>query len=233
MTAFNNDIRRAQLADTTSGREGALLVGTDAKTNLGSATTAEAALTWLDSWVGTTDTALDNVPDLFGLNSLQEHTRDPFEIRSNYGLTVSRNGDIYFVDSEVLTTDLPTVSGGQGVTIVVSGADYKVHLREERVVLTDGATVTLDGTNDNNFSLVMGASPTDRTIAFSNFSRGQKFTLLVKNSGSNTITWPTVKWPSSATPTLSTGASKGDLFGFEKQSDDTYLGFTLGQNYSL
>jgi hypothetical protein len=221
-------IRRAQLADTTSAREGAALVGTDTKTGLGNATTVEAALTWLDSFAVST-------ADIFGLVDLKMPPGDPFEIRSNYGLTVTRQGDIIFVDLGDGTdgTGPATVSGGQGITVAITGDDYKVHMREERVVLTDGATVTLDGTNDNNFILPMGASPGDRTIAFSNFSRGQKFTLMLKNGGSNTVTWPTIKWPGGTTPTLSSTANRGDLFGFEKQTDDTYLGFTLGQDYSL
>lgn len=223
-------IRKAQLADTTSGREGALLVGTDTKTNLGNSTTVEAALTYID----TNMVLASQVADLFGWNDWRLPPGDPFEIRSNYGLTVTRQGDVYFVDAgDGSSGGIPTVSGGQGVTVVLTGEDYKINVREERVVLTDGATVTLDGTNDNNFILAMGASPTDRTIAFSNFSRGQKFTLLLKNGGSNTVTWPTIKWPGGTTPTLTSTANRGDLFGFEKQTDDTYLGFTLGQDYSL
>ena len=227
MTAFSNHIRRAQLADTTSAREGALLVGTDAKTNLGSATTAEAALTFLDSYVVTTDAAiaaltssistintqLDTKADLFGFNDFRQPPGDPFEIRSNYGLTVTRNGDIYNVDSEVLSSDLPivaagtgisvshvgntytvtctvtaptlpTVSGGQGITVVVSGSDYKIHSRESRVVLTDAATVTLDCANDNRFILTMSSALPSRTLALSNISVGQIITLILKQGSS-------------------------------------------------
>ena len=46
---FGAWIRRAILGSTTAGREGALLVGTDAKTNLGSAATVEAALETLNT----------------------------------------------------------------------------------------------------------------------------------------------------------------------------------------
>lgn len=222
------NIRRAQLADITSGREGSALVGTDTKTGLGNATTVEAALTFLDSFAVSTS-------DLFGLVDYRSAPGDPFEIRSNYGLRITRQGDIYFVDigDGSAGTGLPTVSGGQGITVVITGNDNKVHVREERIVLTDASTVTLDGTNDNSFILAMAASPGNRTIAFSNFSRGQKFTLMLKNGGSNTVTWPTIKWPGGTTPTLTSTSGRGDLFGFEKQTDDTYLGFTLGQDYTL
>lgn len=46
---LQNSPSRAELASTTSTREGALLIGTDSKTHLGSSTTVEAALTALDA----------------------------------------------------------------------------------------------------------------------------------------------------------------------------------------
>ncbi len=51
MTDIINAIRKSQLASTTPGGEGASLIGTDSKTNLGGATTAEAAFTWLNTFV--------------------------------------------------------------------------------------------------------------------------------------------------------------------------------------
>jgi hypothetical protein len=58
-TQYHTDTRgdaryrtQTELSSTTGGSEGAALVGTDTKTNLGSATTAEAALTATDAHVG-------------------------------------------------------------------------------------------------------------------------------------------------------------------------------------
>ena len=276
MSVIENNITRPQLESTTSGREGAAIVGTDAKTNLGSATTAEAALTWLDSWVATTDDAIENLTDrvvdletavdvigagtadLFGFNDFRT-PGDPFEIRSNYGLTVTREGDIYFIDSTVLSGDiptitagtginvglagnvytisctltLPTVSGGQGITVAVSGSDYKIHVREARVALTDGATVTLDCANDNRFILTMDSARPNRILALSNISVGQIITLILKQgtSAGNTVTWWSGNnWPNAAGPTLTNSNNQSDVFTFECLSSGVYLALVSGQN---
>jgi hypothetical protein len=255
MPQFSNAVKRPQLADTTSGREGALLVGTDTKLNLDNATTVEAALTSLDTFVSETDAALLTAPDLFGWNDWRNPPGDPFEIRTNYGLTVTRNGDIYYVDwllaSNITLTagdgititpvggdftieSIVTISGGQGITIVQSGQDFTVHQRESRTVLTDGATVTLDCANDNNFRLNMGASPTGRTLALSNVSVGQKFSILLKQAGSNTVTWWSgILWPGGVAPTLTSTASKGDMYAFECIASGVYLGFIVNQDFDL
>ncbi|MES2793207.1 MAG: hypothetical protein V4719_26595 [Planctomycetota bacterium] len=235
MTVFNNSVRKPQLADTTSGREGALLVGTDSKTHLGNATTAEAAFTYLDSYVVTTaatiaaiedtldsiDDELDTKCDLFGLVDFHQPPNDPFEIRTNYGLYVTRQGDIIYVDAAVQVSDLPvvaagtgmnvthvgntytvnctvtvptlpTVSGGQGTTVVVSGSDYKIHSREARVSLTDASTVTIDCANDNRFRLDMDSARSSRTLALSNISVGQLITVVLRQGSSG---GNTVTWP--------------------------------------
>lgn len=278
-------IRRVQLASTTAGREGSALVGTDTKTNLGNSTTAEAALTWLDSWVVTTVDAisdlndaitvinteidtinadLDTKADLFSWNDWRLPPGDPFEIRSNYGLTVTRQGDVIFIDGNVtegdiptieagdgisvdftggvytitctlVVPDAPTVSGGQGITVVYSGGDYKIHSREARVVLTDGATVTLDCANDSRFILRMDSARPDRTLALSNMSDGQIITLILVqgSSAGNTVTWWSGNnWPEDLEPTLTNTAYKGDIFTFERVASGVIAALTSGQNLS-
>jgi hypothetical protein len=77
---------------------------------------------------------------------------------------------------------------------------------------------TLDGTNG--------------TLSLSNETVGQYFiiTLIQDATGSRTVTWfSTIKWPGSVTPTLSTTASKRDVFGFRVTSAGNYDGFIVGQ----
>lgn len=57
---FGNYIRRALLALTSSGKEGARLVGTSSKSNLGSATTVEAALASVNTFVGGISETIDD-----------------------------------------------------------------------------------------------------------------------------------------------------------------------------
>lgn len=285
MSQFSNNVSRPELADITATREGAALVGTDTKANLGNATNAEAAFTWLDSWVITTDNAitaleaavaaieadiatldaeLDTKADLFAWNDWRLAPGDPNEIRSNYGLTVTRQGDVIFIDSDVVSgdiptivagdgisvdftggvytitctlviPDLPTVSGGQGITVVYSGGDYKIHSRESRVVLTDGATVTLDCANDNRFILRMDSARPDRTLALSNMSDGQIITLILVQGASagNTVTWWSGNnWPEDIEPTLTNTANQADVFTIERIASGILVALTSGQNIS-
>lgn len=206
-----------------------------AAVNIGAGGVSNTEFGYLDGVTSGLQTQLDDKADLVGFNDWRcLPTRDPFEIRSNYGLTVTRNGDVYVIDWLTADAGIPTVAGGQGITVVVSGSNYTIHHREARVVVTDAATVTLDCTNDNNFRVNMSASPTNRTLAVSNVSVGQKFTVLLKNTGANTVTWWSgITWPYGVPPTLTTTASNGELFGFECLSAGVYLGFIVGQEFTL
>ena len=62
---------------------------------------------------------------------------------------------------------------------------------------------------------------------------GKSFTILLKQdaTGSRTVTWTTVSWPSATAPTITSTASKMDKYVFI--SDGTYwYGATAGQNYT-
>jgi len=71
------------------------------------------------------------------------------------------------------------------------------------------------------------------TITMPTAVSGKSFTLLLKQdaTGSRTVTWSTVQWPSGTAPTITSTASKMDKYVFI--SDGTYwYGATAGQNYT-
>ena len=95
---------------------------------------------------------------------------------------------------------------------------------------TDGATITFNMTSDNVHTVTLGGN---RTLAVSNTSVGQFFfiRLLQDGSGSRTVTWfSTITWAGAAAPTLTTTASRADLFAFFTRATDTYDGFVVGSN---
>lgn len=108
----------------------------------------------------------------------------------------------------------PTVNGSvQGVT-----AD------------TDGATITFDMTSANVHTVTLGGN---RTLAVSNVTAGQFFyiRLLQDGTGSRTVTWfSTITWAGATAPTLTTTASRADLFAFFAKTATTFDGFIVGQN---
>lgn len=98
------------------------------------------------------------------------------------------------------------------------------------VTATDGATVTFDLSLGNVQTVTLGGN---RTLALSNASVGQAFVLrLVQDgSGSRTVTWfSTIKWAYGVTPTLTTTASKTDVFGFICTSAGNYDGYVISQS---
>jgi len=73
----------------------------------------------------------------------------------------------------------------------------------------------------------------NRTLAILNETAGQKFMLRLQQdaTGSRTVTWfSTIKWAGGSAPTLTTTASKADVFGFLVTGTDAYDGFVIGQN---
>lgn len=112
------------------------------------------------------------------------------------------------------TLNKPTVNGSvQGVT-----AD------------TDGATITFDMTSANVHTVTLGGN---RTLAVSNVTAGQFFyvRLLQDGTGSRTVTWfSTITWAGAAAPTLTTTASRADLFAFFAKTASTFDGFIVGLN---
>jgi len=61
---------------------------------------------------------------------------------------------------------------------------------------------------------------------------GKSFLLKLKTgAGAYTVTWTTVKWPGGTAPTLTSTASRMDIFSFFSDGTNWY-GCTVGQNYT-
>ena len=96
--------------------------------------------------------------------------------------------------------------------------------------VTDGATDTFDLSLGNVFHTTLGGN---RTLALSNPTDNQIFTLILKQdaTGSRTVTWwAGIVWVGGVTPTLTTAVNKRDIFTFIVESTGVYLGFVSGQN---
>jgi len=71
------------------------------------------------------------------------------------------------------------------------------------------------------------------TITMPTATAGKSFILLLKQdgTGSRTVTWSTVKWPAGTAPTITSTASKQDIFSFFADGTNWY-GTTVAQNYT-
>jgi hypothetical protein len=95
---------------------------------------------------------------------------------------------------------------------------------------TDGTTVTFDMAASNLHSVTLGGN---RTLAVSNVAAGQSFliTLAQDETGSHTVTWwDDIKWVGATEPTLTTTASRSDIFAFIYDGTN-YYGSVVGLNY--
>jgi len=93
------------------------------------------------------------------------------------------------------------------------------------------ATATLNLATGNIHKITMPAG--NITIAISNEAVGQCFLVEITQDdvGSRTVTWfTTIKWAGGSAPTLTTTASKRDVFGFRVTAADQYDGYIVGQS---
>ena len=62
---------------------------------------------------------------------------------------------------------------------------------------------------------------------------GKSFIMYLKQdgTGSRTVTWSTVKWAGGTAPTITSTASKQDIYSFFADGTNWY-GVTVGQNYT-
>lgn len=88
--------------------------------------------------------------------------------------------------------------------------------------------ITLNLANGTMQYITLTGSP---TITMPTAAAGKSFTLILyTGSGSYTVSWSTVAWASGATPTVTTTASKKDIFNFYSDGTNWY-GSIFGQSF--
>lgn len=146
--------------------------------------------------------------------------------------------------SGVLTncTGLPVGGGGTGTTtstgsgsVVLSSSPTLVtptitNYTETPFSDNTGASITVSLANGTLQILTLTANS---VITMPSAVSGKSFMLLLKQdaTGSRTVTWTTVAWPSATAPTLTTSASKLDILSFVSDGSKWY-GAMGGQNYT-
>lgn len=101
----------------------------------------------------------------------------------------------------------------------------------EQKFISSVATTTFDWAYSNIHSITLSAATT--TLAFANPVEGQALITRLgqDGTGSRAIVFPsTIKWTGGTTPTLTSTASKTDVFGFLCTASGFYDGYTVGQN---
>lgn len=105
------------------------------------------------------------------------------------------------------------------------GQDYA----ETRYSANSSTSITLDLSNGTMQDITL----TDNaTITMPTAASGKSFLLMLRTgAGGYAVTWATVKWPSGTIPTITTTASRMDMYSFFSDGTNWY-GVTVAQNYT-
>jgi len=130
---------------------------------------------------------------------------------------------------------LMTTNAGGSVTERVRIATVgtfiiKNDYQEQTFTANSSTAITLDiVTNGTDQVITLTGTA---TITMPTATAGKSFLLKLKTgAGAYTVTWSTVKWPSGTAPTLTSTASRMDIFSFFSDGTNWY-GTTVGQNYT-
>ncbi|WP_233867051.1 hypothetical protein [Paraburkholderia adhaesiva] len=160
-------------------------------------------------------------------------------VNGEYDVLVTRIPVDYTLPAATATT-LGGVIAGQGLSVAPDGTLSVGATSTTIINLSGAANVALDltplahGAPEILFNLPVAAS-TSTTLSITNPPAAgvlAEFVLVVHNSASSAITWPsTIKWPQGIAPSLSGAAGKLDTFIIYTQDGGaTYCGFVAGQD---
>jgi hypothetical protein len=130
---------------------------------------------------------------------------------------------------------LATLAGTETLSgKTVEAATFSNGYTEEVVTANTGTAYTIDLANGSVQNLTLTGSC---VFTFPSATAGRSFLLILRQdaTGSRTVTWPTVtdivRWPGGTAPTLTSTASRVDVFAFT--ADGTrWFGRTIAQNYT-
>jgi hypothetical protein len=142
---------------------------------------------------------------------------------------VKGNGQSAF-SAATAGTDYVTPTGTETLTNKTLTNPTVTNYVETPYVANSGTAITLALTNGTVQIITLTGNA---TITMPTATSGKSFLLMLKQdgTGSRTVTWSTVKWSAGTAPTITSTASKQDIFSFFADGTNWY-GVTVAQNYT-
>jgi len=186
--------------------------------------TASAARTALGVAIGTDVLAYDSNLQSF----VTTFTLPTTDSTANYVLKTNGSGTLGF--AAAAAGDV-TLTGTQTLTNKTIEAGTFTNGYTEEVNTANTSTAYTISLADGSFQVLTLTG--NATITMPTATAGRSFILLLKQdgTGSRTVTWSTVKWPGGTAPTVTSTASKQDIYSFFADGTNWY-GTTVGQNYT-
>jgi hypothetical protein len=127
-------------------------------------------------------------------------------------------------------TDYVTPTGSETLTNKTLTNPTVTNYTETPFTANTSTAITLALTNGTVQILTLTGSP---TITMPTAVSGKSFVIMLKQdaTGGRSVTWSTVAWPAGTAPTITSTASRQDVFSFFSDGTNWY-GSTLGQNYT-
>jgi hypothetical protein len=131
------------------------------------------------------------------------------------------------------TGDLSLQTNGTTALALSAGAVVNPTVKnytESAYTANTSTALTVSLTNGTIQILTLTANA---TITMPTAGAGKSFIIILRQdaTGSRSVTWTTVNWPSGTAPSITGTASKQDIFSFFSDGTSWY-GTTIGQNYT-
>lgn len=149
-------------------------------------------------------------------------------------ITIDHGGPLqtFGSDSNGLTANtvpLVTTTGTVTLTNKTLTNPTVTNYTETLYAANTGTAITVSLANGTVQQLTLTGNA---TITMPTAAAGKSFIIMLKQdgTGSRTVTWSTVVWPGGTAPTITSTASKQDIYSFFSDGTNWY-GVTVGQNY--
>jgi len=132
--------------------------------------------------------------------------------------------------------DVVTPTGVQTLTnkTIEAGTFTNGYTEEVLSITISASTYTIDLANGSIQYYTLGNASITFTFPTSTTGRSMMLVLKQDASGNRAVTWPaSVKWSASSTPSLTSTASRSDVFSFTCIDGSSWIGVVVGQNYTI